>query len=84
MVEQKDVAQKPIAPPMTPQIPAQPAVAGAQPVTNVPAGAQPGVAQMAQPGMPPAQKKSKWWLWAILILGVVVLLTLVGWFVFLK
>jgi len=64
----------PVAPviPMTvPQNPTQPNPA-------IPVG-QPGI----QPGMPlPEQKKSKWWLWLILGLGVVILVGLVAYFVF--
>lgn len=54
----------------------QPAPIGSIP-PGVPVGVQPGV-----PGMPPEQKKSKWWLWAILALGLIILVGLVAYYIF--
>jgi len=59
-----------------PASPVQPAPVASMP-PGVPAGVQPGV-----PGMPPEQKKSKWWLWVILALGLIILVGLVAYFMF--
>ncbi|MDP3986905.1 MAG: hypothetical protein Q8P81_01625 [Nanoarchaeota archaeon] len=95
MATEKSVAQSPSSPSMTPQAPSQPApsgmpagqqlpsVVGTAAAQPLPVGAQPGMQPSGtQPGMIPGQKKSKWWLWVILGLGVVILLGLLAYFVF--
>jgi len=64
-----------------PQVPQTPPVqtAGAQTQATQPA-AQPVSQQTTQPQ--PSPKKSKWWLWVIIIFGILVVLGAIAYFIF--